>query len=863
MAHTELKPTVLETVKFDIPSEVRLPFNQQSQSAIIGHILGNPQIFTQTARRLQSSWFLDVYHSKIYEFILKAQKRADNNLPPNELELQNAFMAEDIKEQIKLKGVIDKCRSDASQIRWEHLRPDLTEWMQAKILQETIRKSATLWNSSKWKETSTLMSSAVSQYREASFEEGAAVSFDKPERWAEQTIISRQDALTTGSTLLDKALLEGATAGGLIRGDTTIVLSPVNCGKCEAKGTELIDFSGKIIKIEDVKVGDQLMGPDGTPRNVLSTTKGYGPMFKITPNAGGVPFVCNDVHVLSLKCTMDREPQPRKQPRSNKPASNGERRLWNGDIVNIPLNEYQTKSKEWKYRMKLWRAQLEFDTKDLSIDPYVFGLWLGDGHSDTASLTTMDKELADIWCSWVKSNNDDISVYEKYDENGNLSKAKIYAAICSNGNTRINSNKLLIALNNKNNKHIPHEYLTSNREQRLQLLAGLIDTDGYSSGDTKNPSLEITQKNKELANNIGFLARSLGFKVSQQTEIKQDQNGTKGEYVRSIILGKLSTIPTRLSRKRANDGVKNASTTGFKVSYVGMGDYYGFTLDGDHLYLHSDFTVTHNTSFMITVAINNIKQGKDVLFMTHEGRPEDIRNKIMKSYLNMTEDQMLNAHSTPESSQASQNASNMIKQHLVYIPYNKAGMKVEDVVAVIRRVQEERIALTGKGFDLLVVDYPAKLSTEQAKSALAVRNVMDIVYEYYVQLALEYQFHALLAIQSNREGSKVNRGIESNRLLMMEDVAEAWGPMASATNVITLNRSVNAKRKNRLTYYVAKSRSSETGAAIVCESNYAHGLTHHKSLKSCGYYGTSTMETMIDGYLTTFNGQMLPQELVR
>jgi len=140
---------------------------------------------------------------------------------------------------------------------------------------------------------------------------------------------------------------------------------------------------------------------------------------------------------------------------------------------------------------------------------------------------------------------------------------------------------------------------------------------------------------------------------------------------------------------------------------------------------------------------------------------------------------------------------------------------------------------------------------------------LDIVYDYYVQLALEYNFHALLAIQANREGSKVNRGIESNRLLMMEDVAEAWGPMTSATNVITLNRSVNAKRKNRLTLYVAKSRSSETGQAIVAQSNFSHGLTHSTKMKSTGYFGTSTMEGVIDNYLVQFNGIFIPPELVR
>jgi hypothetical protein len=70
-------------------------------------------------------------------------------------------------------------------------------------------------------------------------------------------------------------------------------------GKCFSKGTEVIMYNGKIKKVEDVVVGDELMGPDSKPRKVLSLASGVEEMFEINP-VKGESWRCNRSHTLSL-----------------------------------------------------------------------------------------------------------------------------------------------------------------------------------------------------------------------------------------------------------------------------------------------------------------------------------------------------------------------------------------------------------------------------------------------------------------------------------------------------------------------------------------------------------------------------------
>ena len=266
------------------------------------------------------------------------------------------------------------------------------------------------------------------------------------------------------------------------------------------------------------------------------------------------------------------------------------------------------------------------------------------------------------------------------------------------------------------------------------------------------------------------------------------------------------------------------------------------------------------TTGLITIARHNIMQRKDVLWFSHEGVDDDLQQKMMQAVLGVNTATLLAMYKSDEGLAQITAAMRLVDKHLVYIPWNHPGMTVEELVPVIERRQEERRAKNnGKGFDLLVDDYPGKLkTTAQNGGRLEQRNADAIVYDYFVQLGLKHRFHVLAAIQTNREGSKANR--DDTRLLTMEDVRESWDTMTMATNVITMNRDVNAANRNRVTFYIAKSRSSRIGRAVVCKSDYEASLTHSEQMGATWYYGTMSLSGHIDNFIERFKGREISQE---
>jgi len=131
-------------------------------------------------------------------------------------------------------------------------------------------------------------------------------------------------------------------------------------------------------------------------------------------------------------------------------------------------------------------------------------------------------------------------------------------------------------------------------------LAGLIDSDGYRS---QSNYYEIFQKSKELAEDIEYLALSLGFMVTV-TEVEKgyrakNEEMKMGNYYRISIFGEgIETIPVLLDRKKCQPRIikKRANCLSFQVESLGVGDYNGFELDGNGRFLLGDFTVTHNTT---------------------------------------------------------------------------------------------------------------------------------------------------------------------------------------------------------------------------------------------------------------------------
>ena len=86
----------------------------------------------------------------------------------------------------------------------------------------------------------------------------------------------------------------------LLRQDPSLMITaPTGAGKCHPAGTRILMHDGTILNIEKVSQGDLLMGPDGKPRRVNSTSTGSGQIVEIQP-AQGEPWRCNDQHILTL-----------------------------------------------------------------------------------------------------------------------------------------------------------------------------------------------------------------------------------------------------------------------------------------------------------------------------------------------------------------------------------------------------------------------------------------------------------------------------------------------------------------------------------------------------------------------------------
>ena len=168
-------------------------------------------------------------------------------------------------------------------------------------------------------------------------------------------------------------------------------------------------------------------------------------------------------------------------------------------------------------------------------------------------------------------------------------------------------NSVLIALrkyNLINNKHIPLIYKTNSRENRLKLLAGIIDSDGYYNAEGNLFEITQSKDHENLFDDIIYLSRSLGFSCYKRE--KKTSWYYKGEKKTSIayrchIGGKaMEEIPTLIPRKKARPflQIKDPMNSGITVTPKGEDTYYGFMIDGNCRFVLGNFIVTHNTAIV-------------------------------------------------------------------------------------------------------------------------------------------------------------------------------------------------------------------------------------------------------------------------
>jgi hypothetical protein len=354
-------------------------------------------------------------------------------------------------------------------------------------------------------------------------------------------------------TRQDEAFAAGVRAFETVGGGVLSI--PPGYGKCLGKDTLVMMFDGSLRKVQDIRVGEHIMGDDSTSRTILSTCSGREQLYKVIPMKGD-PYVVNESHILSLVNSNTSK------------------------IIDISVKDCLLKSNEFRIRHKGYRVPVTFPHREIPLDPYMFGYWLGDGASRAAVISSQDSTVLHYFHRNLGQYGLHLDYTSKYDYRIKGPKPNYFF-------------KSLKELGVIMNKHIPDIYKINSRQVQLQVLAGLIDSDGsaiYGGWD-------FCQKNERLFDDVMFLARSLGFACEKTCT--NAMGGPKiGTYFRCTISGHgVDEVPCKILRKRLEPRLqcKNPLRTGIHLEKLEVGEYFGFEIDGNRRFVLGDFTVTHNT----------------------------------------------------------------------------------------------------------------------------------------------------------------------------------------------------------------------------------------------------------------------------
>ena len=459
--------------------------------------------------------------------------------------------------------------------------------------------------------------------------------------------------------------------------------------KCLGLYTKILLWSSEVKTAENIKVGDILIGDDGTPRKVLNTIRGNGQMYEVQ-QAHGDPYIVNDEHILTLhmpdhkvifwnttqngwsvlwwdnenkkiskksmnetsskitcpECGTELHSNLNRHYKRNHPTTDVPKNIRKSatkspqdsmenllnrtkleefcktipddNVFDISIKDYMALNETTKKRLAGIRGQsIKWPKQEVLLDPYVLGLWLGDGTQTGYTYTCYgekDPEIIKYLEEWCEENDAILKKTGKYTY-GFSSKSNKGKKGCAPLKTLLQEYNLI------NNKHIPKEYLMNDKETRLAVLAGIIDTDGHVSRNGTRISIAQGLNHTQLANDIVYLARSLGFachmKIHKTSWTWKDEKKEGEAHYINISGNGLEEIPTRLSRKKCASTIdKNTSkNSGFlTITDAGIDEFIGIQIDGNERFLINDFTVTHNCtnilSKLFTVEIKNPASGK-------------------------------------------------------------------------------------------------------------------------------------------------------------------------------------------------------------------------------------------------------------
>lgn len=323
-------------------------------------------------------------------------------------------------------------------------------------------------------------------------------------------------------------------------------------------------------KISELKIGDKVFDENGKVCNVIEKSPVFydHDCYKITFDNGEAQVIADADHKWCVQEVKHREKNVKGVIKTTSEIA----------------KDYMLVNNRAKYSIPVTNS-LQLEDIELPLSPYILGLWLGDGSSYHNVFTTNDPELLESF----KKEGYGVSEAKNY---GN--KKAFHYGITDGLYVTL---KELGVLDGK--KHIPNAFLRASYKQRIDLIQGLMDTDGYCD---KQGNCSFTNKRKEVVNGLAELLRSIGIKANVKSIYKKATNSvdtTKKEYWVTTFT---TNIPMfRLERKLVRQNSEPRITTKRfyirKVEKIETLPTQCISVDSEsHLFLCTEnFIPTHNS----------------------------------------------------------------------------------------------------------------------------------------------------------------------------------------------------------------------------------------------------------------------------
>ena len=536
---------------------------------------------------------------------------------------------------------------------------------------------------------------------------------------------------------------------------------------CFAKDTEILMANGSVKKVQDVVVGDMVAGEGSTSVNVKTLFRGKEEMARITLR-DKTSFVVNKSHILSL-VNSDSE---------------GRWGCNKDDVVDVTVSDYLKWSDKRKHLFKSFKTVAkEFPKQELLIDPYVLGVWLGDGSSEGAT---------------IYGHIDDRIIVDTIANKGyTVNKSKAEHRWNLPGRLRMELNSLGLL----KNKHIPEQYLTSCINDRLQLLAGLLDTDGCY--DSVKNMYEFSQKKLHITLAVKRLCESLGFSVSMGKQV----NNKFGNCYRLHIGGAgLEQIPCKLPRKQARERkqIKDPHRYSFTVETLPEDDFYGFEVDGNGRFVLGNFVVTHNSgksTVIKEIVLDLLAKTPDMIGMISlEESIGDTAQKFIQMQLrtveidNCTDDEQKEAF------------DKVFGDERLILLDHQGSVSDESLVDKM-----EYLALLGCKY--IILDH-ITLAVSEGTEGKTGNEAIDSMMSDLLKLVKKHNIW-LGVISHLRKGKNDQKAFEEGRLASLDDVKGSGSIKQISFDVIAFARNMVAsdeQERNTIKFRVLKSRfTGKTG----------------------------------------------------